>query len=170
NEGTACLFEGCRYVRGGAVEPGRVPRARLRELVGLLDAGRADLASVVAQRDASRFPLSRYAVAWGLVDFCFRFEDDEGERPYEKAWRDFLDPCRTADERADARARFESAFVERPKLPGVATFDDFERRWRASVRALAERTFGGPAQADAWLALARREAGRRQFDRAAASL
>ena len=170
NEGTACLFEGCRFVRGGAVEPGRVPRARLRELVGLLDAGRADLASVVAQRDASRFPLSRYAVAWGLVDFCFRFEDEEGERPYEKAYRDFLEAWKSADDRTDARARFESAFVERPKLPGVASLDDFERRWRAAVRALAERTFGGPAQADAWLALARAQAGRRQPDRAAASL
>lgn len=170
NEGTACLFEGCRFVRGGAVEPGRVPRARLRELVGLLDAGRADLASVVAQRDGARFPLSRYAVAWGLVDFCFRFEDDAGERPYEKAYRDFLEAWRGADDRTDARARFESAFVERPRQPGVASLDDFERRWRASVRELAQRTFGGPEQADAWLALARAQAGRRQPDRAAASL
>jgi hypothetical protein len=170
NEGTACLFEGCRFVRGGAVEPGRVPRARLRELVGLFDAGRADLASVVAQRDAARFPLSRYAVAWGLVDFCFRFEDEAGERPYEKAYRDFLEAWKSADDRTDARARFESAFVERPKQPGVASLDDFERRWRSSVRELAERTFGGPEQADAWLALARAQAGRRQPDRAAASL
>jgi tetratricopeptide (TPR) repeat protein len=170
SEGSACLFEGCRLVRGGAVEPGRVPRARLRELAALLDAGRADLGSVVAQRDASGFPLNHYAVAWGLVDFCFRFEDEAGERPYEKAYRDFLESWRTADEKTDARARFESAFVERPKQAGVATFAAFEQRWRASVRELAERTFGGAEQADAWLALARRQAGRRQPDRAAASL
>lgn len=170
NEGSACFFEGWRYAGGGRVESGAVPQNRLRELIEILDAGRPDLKSVLSWHDGGSLPGSHYPVAWALVDFSFRYEDEAGESPYGDAYRALLDTWRNGDDRRDPFARFVDAYVERPRRPGVATFDDFERLWSKWMRGLATRTLGGSEQADVWLALARRQAAQKRFAAAAESL
>jgi len=175
NEGSACFFEGWRYARGGRVESGDVPRSRLRELIEILDTGRSDLGrpdlkSVLQWHEGGSLPASHYPVGWALVEFSFHFEDEAGDRPYFDAYRDLLDSWRNADDRRDGFARLVDCYVDQRKRAGVATFADFEQLWSRWMRGLAARTFGGTEQADAWLALARRQTEQRRFNAAAESL
>ena len=170
NEGSACFFEGWRHAGGGRVEPGCVPLNRLRELIEILDAGRPDLKSVLSWHENGALPGSHYPVGWGLVDFSFHFEDEAGENPYADSYRALLDSWRNPDDRREPFARFADAYVERPRRPGVATFEEFERLWSRWMRGLAARTFGAADQADVWLALAQKQSAQRRFGAAAESL
>lgn len=156
NEGTASYFEGAQILPSGQIRTNLIPESRLRNLVILLDQGKPTVEEVVSYFQPGSYDGSFYPFGWGLVYFIRNFEDENSERPYLPVYLDFMQTY-TKGGKHDVFGRFCEYFVEKADQPGIDTFEQFVERWEAWIRNLHEVHFGGPEEADAILALARKQ-------------
>src|SRR5262249_38779145 len=128
NEGTASYFEGARLRTNGSVETNLIPEERLFYLEKSLKEGQPKLKDVVSFYKPGSYEGSYYPFGWGLVYFLLNYEDDKCERVYVQPYQDYI-AAYSSGGKHDVLGRFVEYFVTKPKQPGVATFEDFEKRW-----------------------------------------
>ncbi|MCY2960634.1 MAG: DUF1570 domain-containing protein [Planctomycetota bacterium] len=156
NEGTASYFEGARLQPNGSVEFNLVADERLSSLKILLEMGKPSLSDTVEYNTPGSYPGEYYPFGWGLVYFFHNYEDDKSKRPYVEPYKAFLASYKSGGKH-DIKARFVEYFVTKPKLPGVATFEDFEKRWKSWILELHDLQFGPPEVADKLIERARKQ-------------
>jgi len=156
NEGTASYFEGARILPSGLVQTNLVPETRLRYLPRTLGRGDPALRDVVSFYEDGSYPGSYYPVGWGLVYFFRNYESEESERIYEPLFERYLATYRTGGKH-DVVGRFEEYFIQKAKVPGVTSFEEFEAHFKAWIEELHSLYYGGPEAADRLLARARRQ-------------
>jgi len=169
NEGTASYFEGARLRPNGMVETNLVPEERLEGLEIMLKMSESDgtgvakkpekvptLEEVVTYYQPGSYPGEYYPFGWGLVYFFLNYEDESSKRVYVKPYQDFMAAYGTGGKH-DVKGRFVEHFVTKAKQPGVASFEQFEARWRAWIHELHALHFGPPEMADRLIARAREQ-------------
>jgi hypothetical protein len=156
NEGTASYFEGARLRSNGTVETNLVADLRLTELKIHLDEGNPTLADVVSYPKQGSYPGEYYPFGWGLAYFLNNYEDDKSVRVYKPIYHEYMLSYKSGNP-PDPMARFVEYFVTKAKQPGVASFADFEKRWKAWILALFDIQYGGRDKADVLLARARKQ-------------
>lgn len=156
DEGTATYFEGSRLRANGRVDTNLVNESRLLNLKDILEQGRPTLRDTVSWFEDEGYGVEYYPVGWGLVYFLKNYEDEACERVYEPYYDAFLAAYRSGGKH-DPFERFVETFVEKPKQPGIDTFEDFEARWRTWILELHDLQFGPPDRADLLRERARRE-------------
>lgn len=165
NEGTASYFEGARLLSNGSVETNLVPEKRLSALKASLGQGTPRLESVVTFFEPGSYEGSYYPFGWGLVYFLKNYENDACERIYEPLYREYMLAYKSGATHV-VLDRFVEYFVTKVKDPKVASFADFEKRWKAWILELADRYFGPPEKADLILAQARKQRDKGKTDAA----
>lgn len=156
NEGTASYFEGARLRSNGTVETNLVPPTRLSELKIHLTEGTPTLKDVVSFYQPGSYPGEYYPFGWALVYFLQNYEDENSVRVYKPLYHDYMVAYKSGAKH-DVVGRFVEYFVTKAKQPGVATFEDFEKRWKDWMLKLDEIVFGPPDKADLLIARARKE-------------
>jgi hypothetical protein len=156
NEGSASYFEGARLRSNGTVETNLVPDLRLIELKHHLEAGNPTLKDVVSYPRQGSYPGEYYPFGWGLAYFFNNYEDDKSVRVYKPIFHEYMLSYKSGNP-GDPTARFVEFFVTKAKQPGVASFEDFEKRWKAWILALADIQYGGREKADVLIARARKQ-------------
>ncbi len=106
-------------------------------------------------------PRDTIAELWATLNY----EDPAHERVYAPHYASYVDAYRTGGKH-DTFDRFVEYFVTKPKLQGVATFDDFEARYRAWISELENLRFGPASTASTLLARARGQRAAKQLDAA----
>jgi hypothetical protein len=165
NEGTASYFEGAKLRTNGSVETNLVPEGRLADLEAELKLGTPTLKDVVSFFKPGSYDGDYYAFGWGLVYFLQNYENDKCERVYVPLYQDYMAAYGSGGKH-DPFERFVEYFVTKAKQPGIATFDDFEKRWQEWIHNLHGLYFGPAAKADDLLARARAEVANKKFDAA----
>jgi hypothetical protein len=166
NEGTASYFEGARLRGNGVVETNLVPVDRLVGLEIELKEGHPTLEEVVTYFQPGSYPGEDYPFGWGLVYFLLNYEDERSQRVYVQPYHDFTAAYGRSGAKHDVKGRFIEHFVTKAKQPGVATFEDFDRRWADWIHKLYALYFGGPEVADDLIARARKEIKDKAWDSA----
>ncbi len=156
NEGTASYFEGARLLANGTVQFNLIPESRLTALRVYIEGGDPKLDDVVRYNAPGSYPGEYYPFGWGLVYFFHNYEDDKSKRPYVEPYKAFLASYKSGGKH-DVKARFVEYFVTKAKQPGIATFEDFEKRWKAWIIELHELEYGPPEMADKLITRARKE-------------
>lgn len=156
NEGTASYFEGARLLANGTVEFNLVPETRLRALASYIETNEPTLTQVVEYNAPGSYPGEYYPYGWGLVYFFHNYEDDKSKRPYIEPYKAFLASYKSGGKH-DVKGRFVEFFVTKPKQLGIATFEDFEKRWKAWILELNELEYGPPEVADKLIETARKQ-------------
>ncbi len=156
NEGTATYFEGAILLPDMTVEPNAIPEWRLGALRAALDRGTPTLKSVVSYYRPGSYPPMYYCVGWGLTYFLHHYENERYERIYLPFYRDYLESYRV-EMAHDPFERFQEYFIRKPAMSGIATFEDFERRFRQWIQKLADDYYGEQDRAGAWVERARRQ-------------
>lgn len=156
NEGTASYFEGARLLSNGTIETNLVPEGRLSELKLRLAEGAPTLKDVVTYYKPGSYPGEYYPFGWGLAYFLNNYEDESSVRVYKPLYRDYMLAYKSGAQH-DVLGRFVEYFVTNAKQPGITTFEDFEKRWKAWILALDDIYFGPPAKAEVLIARARKQ-------------
>jgi hypothetical protein len=156
NEGTASYFEGARLLSNGTVETNLVPELRLSELKLRITEGRPTLKDVVTFYKPGSYPGEYYPFGWGLAYFLNNYEDENSVRVYKPLYHEYMLAYKSGAQH-DVLGRFVEYFVTKAKQPGVATFEDFEKRWKTWILALDDLYFGPPQKADLLIARARKQ-------------
>lgn len=165
NEGTASYFEGARLLGNGTVEANLVAEERLAELAALLAKGSPTLKEVVSFYEKGSYEGDYYPFGWGLVYFLHNYENDKSERLYLPLYRDYMAAYKSGGKH-DVLGRFVEYFITKAKQPGVASFEDFEKRFNEWIKSLHELYFGPPEKADLLVARARKQIKDKQYDSA----
>ncbi len=165
NEGTASYFEGARMLPNGTVECNLVADLRLDELKDSLEGGKPTLEDVISYDKRGSYPGEYYPFGWGLVYFFHNYRDEKSKLPYVEPYRAYMLAYKSGAKH-DFKERFVEYFVTKAKQPGVATFEDFEQRWKKWIHELHGLWFGEPEVADTLLARARVQEGHGELDAA----
>jgi len=136
NEGMASFFEGTRLLSNGKLDWNLVASHRLYPLVDDLKAGTNKLADVI-QGNVEDYRVY-YPWGWGICYYLYNAEDGEGHLVYRASMREYFQKY-TSDKHLE---RFVEYFVTAPKLAGVATIEDFEKRFRTWILELADADQG----------------------------
>jgi hypothetical protein len=168
NEGTASYFEGARIQGNGVVETNLVPEERLSALEFLIQKGDPTLEQVVTYFQPGSYEAEYYPFGWGLVYFLLNYEDEHSARVYVQPYQGFMAAYKTGGKH-DVKGRFVEHFVTKAKQPGVASFADFEKRWKDWIHVLHGLYFGGPEVADTLIERARKETKDKAYESAAES-
>jgi hypothetical protein len=166
NEGTASYFEGARYLPNGSVQFNLVAEERLAELKVHLAEGRPTLKDVVTYAERGSYPGEYYPFGWGLVYFLLNYENDKSQRIYALPYRDFMATYKEG-KKHDVLGRFVEYFVTKVKQPGIAKFEDFDKRWKEWIQNLDRLYFGPPEIADELIQRARKQHADKQDETAA---
>lgn len=156
DEGTASYFEGSRLQPNGRVENNLVVDYYLQMLVETLAAGKPSLRQVLEYNMPESYPADYYPTGWGLVYFFRNYEDANSECVYAPLYAKYMDSYRTGGKH-DKFERFVEIFITKPKLDGVATFEDFEARFKAWIDELNDLHYGPPSRAEKIVERARRQ-------------
>ncbi len=136
NEGMASFFEGTRLLSNGKLDWNLIAAQRLYPLVDDIKADKHKLSDVIqGQVDDYRV---YYPWGWGICYYLYNAEDAEGHLLYRASMRDYFQKYNTDQH----LARFTEFFVTTPKVAGVATIEDFEKRFRAWILDLADADRG----------------------------
>lgn len=124
NEGMASFFEGTRLLSNGKVDWNLVAGGRLYPLVDeLRKPDRNHLANVIrGEVDDYRV---YYPWGWGIVYYLYNAEDETGRLLYRPLMKEYFQEYNGSDH----LGRFTEYFIQRAKVPGVKTLDDFEKRF-----------------------------------------
>ncbi|MBK7644103.1 MAG: tetratricopeptide repeat protein [Planctomycetes bacterium] len=136
NEGMASFFEGTRLLSNGKLDWNLVASGRLYPLVDDIKAGTHKLADVI-QGNVEDYRVF-YPWGWGIVYYLFNAEDAQGHLIYRASMRDYFQKYSTDQH----LARFTEFFVTNPKVEGVATIEDFEKRFKQWILDLADADRG----------------------------
>jgi len=136
NEGMASFFEGTRLLSNGKLDWNLVASGRLYPLVDDIKADKHKLADVI-QGNVEDYRVY-YPWGWGIVYYLFNAEDAQGHLIYRASMRDYFQKY-NSDQHL---ARFVEFFVTTPKVEGVATIEDFEKRFRQWILDLADEDRG----------------------------
>jgi len=136
NEGMASFFEGTRLLSNGKLDWNLIAAQRLYPLVDDLKAGTHKLADVI-QGNVEDYRVY-YPWGWGICYYLYNAEDGEGHLVYRASMREYFQKYNT-DKHLE---RFVEYFVTAPKIAGVATIEDFEKRFRAWILELADADRG----------------------------
>ncbi len=79
-----------------------------------------------------------YPWGWGIVYYLYNAEDPEGHLMYRASMREYFQKY-SSDKHLE---RFTEFFITQPKVAGVATIDDFEKRFKAWILELADADRG----------------------------
>jgi len=156
NEGTASYFEGARLLPNGSVEFNLVAAGRLADLKHFLELGKPTLEDTIEYITEGSYPGEYYPFGWGLVYFLHNYEDERSKRPYLEPYKAYLASYKGGGKHV-FKDRFVEYFVTKPKLPGMATFEDFEKRWKSWILELHELEFGPPEVANKLIELGRKQ-------------
>jgi len=156
NEGTASYFEGARLLPNGSVQFNLVAHERLEGLKYFIEQGKPTLVDTIEYNTPGSYPGEYYPFGWGLVYFFHNYEDEKSTRPYLEPYRAFLAAYKSGGKH-DIQARFVEHFVTKAKQPGIATFADFEARWKSWIFELYELEFGPPEVADKLIEMGRKQ-------------
>jgi Protein of unknown function (DUF1570) len=168
NEGTASYFEGAKLQGNGVVETNLVPEERLGSLEVLIQRGSPTLEQVVTYFQPGSYPGEYYPFGWGLVYFLLNYEDEKSQRVYVQPYQGFIASYKSGGKH-DVKGRFVEHFVTKAKQPGVASFADFEKRWKDWIHELHGLYYGGPEVADKLIERARKETKDKAYESAAES-
>ncbi|MEZ6016966.1 MAG: hypothetical protein R3F49_17745 [Planctomycetota bacterium] len=165
NEGTGSYFEGAELQPGGFVATNRIPDGRLRELIMYIGRRAKEgesgtdvqergpsLKDVISYFQPGSYPGEYYPFGWGLVFFCRNYEDANSKRVYLPIYEAFMRSYVKGSGERNPFKRFEDYFITDAKIPGIDTFADFERIWKAWIRDLADIQYGGQEKADVLIA------------------
>jgi tetratricopeptide (TPR) repeat protein/peroxiredoxin len=136
NEGMASFFEGTRLLSNGKLDWNLVASGRLYPLVDDIKANKHKLGDVI-QGNVEDYRVY-YPWGWGICYFLYNAEDAEGHLVYRASMRDYFQKY-NSDKHLE---RFVEFFVTTPKVPGVATIEDFEKRFRQWILDLADADRG----------------------------
>ncbi len=138
NEGLASFFEGIELKSNNRVVWNLVASHRLRPLVDYLKSPKPpNLANIIACKvDDYRI---YYPYGWGVVYFLYNYENDEGKYVFRKALNDYRAMYVGG---VDHLERFVKFLIERPKVEGIETFDDFEKVFNAFILRIYEEYMG----------------------------
>jgi tetratricopeptide (TPR) repeat protein len=136
NEGMASFFEGTRLLSNGKLDWNLIAAGRLYPLVDDIKAGTHKLGDVI-QGKVEDYRVY-YPWGWGIVYYLYNAEDAEGKLLYRASMREYFQKYNT-DKHLE---RFVEFFVTTPKVPGVATLEDFEKRFRQWILDLADADRG----------------------------
>lgn len=132
NEGTASFFEGTVAMADGRVLWPDVAVDRLRNLVSALGSGSPTARATVSYDSPGSYGAEYYAFGWGLCWFLQQYEDPVTlEYVYRPLYAEYR--SKVIAKGGDPMKVFEEVFLG-PKSPRKhATFDDFERDWKAWI-------------------------------------
>jgi tetratricopeptide (TPR) repeat protein len=99
------------------------------------------------------------------VYFFLNYEDERSQRVYEKPYQDFMASYKSGGKH-DVKGRFVEHFVTKARQPGVATFEQFEARWRAWIHDLNAVYFGGPEKANLLIERGRKQVADKAYESA----
>ena len=136
NEGMASFFEGTRLLSNGKLDWNLVAPGRLYPLVDDIKADKHKLSDVI-QGQVEDYRVY-YPWGWGIVYYLYNAEDAQGRLLYRASMREYFQKYAT-DKHLE---RFTEFFVTAPKVEGVATIEDFEKRFRAWILELADADRG----------------------------
>ncbi len=136
NEGMASFFEGTRLLSNGKLDWNLVATGRLYPLVEDIKADKHKLADVI-QGNVEDYRVY-YPWGWGICYYLYNAEDGEGHLMYRASMREYFQKY-NSDKHLE---RFVEFFVTAPKIEGVATIEDFEKRFRAWILELADADRG----------------------------
>ncbi|MCY2960473.1 MAG: redoxin domain-containing protein [Planctomycetota bacterium] len=125
NEGMASFFEGTKLLSNGKLAWNLPVPGRLYPLVEDLRGPKPNGIAKVMTGEVDDYRVN-YPYGWGIVYYLYNAEDDDGRLLYRSGMREYFQEYHSEDH----VARFTEFFVTRPKLPGVATLADFEKRWK----------------------------------------
>ncbi len=131
NEGMASFFEGTKLLSNGKLAWNLPVPGRLYPLVEDLRGPKPNGIAKVMTGEVDDYRVN-YPYGWGIVYYLYNAEDDDGRLLYRSGMREYFQEYNSEDH----VGRFTEFFVTRPKLPGVATLADFEKRWKDWIFAL----------------------------------
>ncbi len=138
NEGVACLFEGIEILSNGSIRRDLPVKGRLGPLANELDSGQfLGLAEVMGGKDARSNEPEFYKYRWGVFYFLRMYVDEQGEYVYRDALQSYIYEFKKGSP-GDMVEHFTEHFIEGVKVPGITTFDDFEKVWRQWIIDLQE--------------------------------
>jgi hypothetical protein len=130
NEGMASFFEGTRLLSNGKLEWNLVVPGRLYPLLDEIKEEKHDLRAIVEGRVSDY--RSYYPWGWGIVYYLHNAEDEDGTLLHRERLPEYFQQYHEPDH----AGRFVEYFVTRPKVPGIASFEEFEARFRAYILEL----------------------------------
>jgi len=138
NEGLASFFEGIRLKSNNRIEWNLVAPHRLQPLVTYLNSPKPpNLANIIACKvDDYRI---YYPYGWGIVYFLYNYENDEGKYVFRRALNDYRAMYVGG---VDHLERFVKFLIERPKIEGIETFEDFEKVFKAFILQVYDEYMG----------------------------
>jgi tetratricopeptide (TPR) repeat protein len=136
NEGMASFFEGTRLLSNGKLDWNLVAPGRLYPLVDDIKADKHKLSDVI-QGQVEDYRVY-YPWGWGIVYYLYNAEDAQGKLLYRASMREYFQKY-SSDKHLE---RFTEFFITQPKVEGVATIEDFEKRFKAWILELADADRG----------------------------
>lgn len=133
NEGTASFFEGAVAMADHRVLWPDAALPRLMNLASMLESSSGpDARQVVSYSSPGSYPGDHYPFGWGLVYFLQQYEDPATlEYVYRPLYAQYRETITTKG--GESMALFEEVFLGKPSPLGHASFDDFERDWKAWI-------------------------------------
>ncbi|MGQ0554271.1 MAG: tetratricopeptide repeat protein [Planctomycetota bacterium] len=140
NEGIASLFEGIEILSNGNIRRDLPVPGRLAPLAQKLARGTAMPLREVMNALENKPEL--YDYRWGFMYFLRMYVDEQGQYVFRDRLQDYMYEFKSAAP-GDMVAHFQEFVLDHVKAPGIASFADFERTWKAWILALEkERTEG----------------------------
>ncbi len=137
NEGMASFFEGTQLLSNGKLAWNLVVPGRLYPLVTELKGQSPNRLAKVIRGEVEDYRVY-YPWGWGIVYYLYNAENDDGRLLYRHLMREYFQEYH----KTDHEGRFTEFFVTRAQVPGVASLDVFEQRWKAWILALEDEDKG----------------------------
>ncbi|MDZ4774516.1 MAG: tetratricopeptide repeat protein [Planctomycetota bacterium] len=131
NEGMASFFEGTNLLSNGKLDWNLVVPGRLYPLLDDLRSATPHVLADVIEGKVEDYRVN-YPFGWGIVYYLYNAEDASGRLLYRPALKEYFQGY-GGEKHLE---RFVEFFVTKPKVEGVASIQDFEKRFKEYVFAL----------------------------------
>lgn len=125
NEGMASFFEGTKLLSNGKLDWNLVVPGRLYPLVDDFRSATPHKLEDVIQGKVDDYRVF-YPWGWGIVYYLYNAEDQDGRLLYRSSMKEYFQGY-GGEKHLE---RFVEFFVTKPKVDGVATIGDFEKRFK----------------------------------------
>jgi tetratricopeptide (TPR) repeat protein len=137
NEGMASFFEGTKLLSNGKLDWNLVVPDRLYPLLDDLRSSEPHKLADVIVGKVEDYRVN-YPWGWGIVYFLYNAEDPDGKLLYRPVLHEYFQGYGTAKH----IERFTEFFITKPKVPGIATLDQFEARFKEWIFDLEKQDKG----------------------------
>ncbi|MCB9898218.1 MAG: tetratricopeptide repeat protein [Planctomycetes bacterium] len=163
NEGVASLFEGIEILPNGSIVRDLPVPDRLTELARRIRDEHFSAREIIGGENANTNEPKFYAPRWGFVYFLRMYVDEQGAYVFRDRLTDYIYEFKRGGV-GDAIEHFEHFFLDVLKVPGMATFDDFDRVWRQWILDLDAERKSGSTRLDDYKKRGRIEGLKKQYD------